>query len=271
MLICPVCKTRLKRNSFGYSCKKGHRFDRAAQGYVNLLTARHSGSGDDKGMVRARTDFLSKGYYRPLAERVAETAVKLTEGAETPVIIDCGCGEGYYTNILAEKLPRAEVCGCDLSVSAVRHGASEAAARKLTNVTFFAASSFELPFADRSADLIVSIFSPVAAEEFGRVLKKGGRLVIVSPSPIHLYGLKSVLYDEPYLNKPNEYGLKSFAPAGEERLEYKITLGSRKEIADLYAMTPYYYKTPPEGRERLSQLETLETDCGFDISVFRKK
>ena len=271
MLICPVCKTRLKRNSFGYSCKKGHRFDTAAQGYVNLLGARHSGSGDDKGMVRARTEFLSLDCYRPLADKTAEIIAAQLKDTPSPLVIDCGCGEGYYTNIFAKAVPQAEVYGCDLSVTAVKHGASRAGAEGIGNVTFAAASSFELPFSDRSADLLVCIFAPVSNDEFARVLKKGGRLVIVCPSPIHLYGLKSVLYDEPYLNKPNEYGLKSFAPAGSERLEYKINLSSNRDIMNLYAMTPYYYKTPAVGRARLEKLETLETECGFDILIFRKK
>ena len=161
--------------------------------------------------------------------------------------------------------------GMDISRSAVKHAASRAKAAGLTNVRYAAASSFELPFADRSADLIVSTFAPVSGEEFARVLKKGGRLVIVCPSPVHLMGLRAVLYDEPYLNKPNEYGLKRFAPVSSERLEYKVTLSSNRDIMNLFAMTPYYYKTPREGRERLEKLETLETECGFDILVFRKK
>lgn len=271
MLICPVCRTRLKENRFGYSCKKGHRFDLAAQGYVNLLGAKHSGSGDDAAMVKARTEFLDTDSYRPLAEKTAEIMKSQLEGVQSPLVLDCGCGEGYYTNIYAQALSAAEVYGMDISRLAVKHAASRAKSQGIENVRFAAASSFELPFAERSADLIVSTFAPVSNDEFARVLKKGGKLVIVCPSPIHLMGLRAVLYDEPYLNKPNEYGLKSFAPVLSERLEYKVTFGSNRDIMNLFAMTPYYYKTPREGRERLEKLETLETECGFDILVYRKK
>ncbi len=271
MLICPVCRTRLKENSFGYACKKGHRFDLAAQGYVNLLDAKHSGSGDDAAMVRARTEFLSLDGYRPLAEKTAEIMRGLLAGAERPLVLDCGCGEGYYTNIYAAALSNADIFGMDISRLAVKHGASRAKALGLTNVRYAAASSFELPFADRSADLIVSTFAPVTNDEFARVLKKGGKLVVVCPAPRHLWGLRAVLYDRPRLNNPNDYGLKSFAPVGAERLEYELTLGSNRDIMNLYAMTPYYYKTPREGRERLERLDTLVTECGFDILSFRKK
>ncbi len=273
MFACPVCGGRLKENKFGLACKKGHRFDAAAQGYVNLLSARHdpTNAGDNAMMVAARTAFLESGHYRRLADRLAEIAVQLLKDTPDAEVVDCGCGEGYYTNICAAALPDASFYGIDLAKSAVRHAAATAKARGLSNVRFAAASAFELPFAERSADLLISVFAPVAGEEYRRVLKKGGRLVIVCPSPEHLFGMKSVLYEKPYTNKPNEYDLKGFAEAGSERLEYDITLVSNKQIMDLYAMTPYYYKTPAGGRERLGSLETLDTRVGFEILTFRKK
>ncbi|MGN0633975.1 MAG: methyltransferase domain-containing protein [Oscillospiraceae bacterium] len=274
MYICPVCRTRMKENKKGFCCKKGHRFDYAAQGYVNLLTSSHRNpktSGDNAMMVKARTDFLERDYYRPLAEKAAQTMKTLLEGVSSPVVLDCGCGEGYYTNIYAQSLPDAQVFGFDLSKSAVRHASSQASQKGIKNVHFAAASCFELPIADRAADLIVCTFAPVSNDEYARVLKKGGKLVIICPSPIHLSGLKAALYDDPYLNKPNEYGLKSFAPLDPQRLEYEITLETNEDIMNLFAMTPYYYKTSEEGKKRLSALDSLKTDCGFDILSFRKK
>jgi 23S rRNA (guanine745-N1)-methyltransferase len=258
----------------GFVCKKGHSFDIAAQGYVNLLTTSHRNpktAGDNAMMVKARTDFLSRGYYRRLADRAAEILAEQLEAVGGSVVIDCGCGEGYYTNIYAAALKNARVYGVDISKAAVKHAAAQARRQEIENVGFAAASCFELPFADRCADLLVCTFAPVSNDEYARVLKKGGRLVIVCPSPIHLYGLKSVLYEEPYLNKPNEYGLKSFAAAGSERLEYEITLENNADIMNLFAMTPYYYKTPEQGRKRLEEIQTLKTECGFDLLIFRKK
>lgn len=273
MFVCPVCKGRLKENKFGYSCKKGHRFDTAAQGYVNLLSAKHApeSAGDNPMMIKARTDFLELNAYRKLAETVAEIIAKRTCAADAPEVLDCGCGEGYYTNIYAARNPKANVYGMDLSKSGVKHAASKARELGLANVRFAAASCFELPFADRSADLIVCTFAPVSNDEYARVLKKGGSLVIVCPSPKHLFELKSVIYDKPYLNQPNDYKLKNFAPADSVRIEYQAHLPSQKAIADLFTMTPYYYKSPKEGVERLEKLAELDVTCGFDILVFRKK
>ena len=41
-------------------------------------------------------------------------------------------------------------------------------------------------------------------------------------------------------------------------------------IADLFTMTPYLWKTPREGVERLKTLEKLELETSFDIHIYRK-
>ena len=46
----------------------------------------------------------------------------------------------------------------------------------------------------------VNIFSPEADDEFYRVLKTGGYLIRVIPLENHLLGLKTAIYDKPYLN-----------------------------------------------------------------------
>ena len=68
-LMCPVCGQPLILEGKTYRCETGHCFDCAKSGYVNLLPPAPSGKrhGDDKLMVKARTDFLDKGYYDPLS------------------------------------------------------------------------------------------------------------------------------------------------------------------------------------------------------------
>ena len=36
-------------------------------------------------------------------------------------------------------------------------------------------------------------------------------------------------------------------------------------------MTPYYWKTPAEGRRRLEELDTLTTEACFDFLTFRRE
>ena len=66
-LRCPVCAGALEKRAGAYLCPKNHSFDIAKSGYVNLLLNSSQGHhGDDKLMVRARRDFLDKGYYLSL-------------------------------------------------------------------------------------------------------------------------------------------------------------------------------------------------------------
>ena len=43
-----------------------------------------------------------------------------------------------------------------------------------------------------------------------------------------------------------------------------------ESILDLFRMTPYAWKTPREGVERLEALEKLEVTAAFRIHVFRR-
>ena len=66
MLACPLCSAPLNAVDNGVACPAGHRFDRARQGYLNLLPVQHKNSrdpGDNLAMVEARRDFLNAGHY----------------------------------------------------------------------------------------------------------------------------------------------------------------------------------------------------------------
>lgn len=272
MFICPVCGQALELYEKSYRCSSGHSFDVSAKGYVNLLLSKGRNpakSGDNKLMVKARSDFLDKGWYRPLAERTAELIAGYTAGLTEPAVIDSGCGEGYYTLIYAQAVKQASFFGIDISKAAVMHAASRARQQGTDNVRFAAASSFQLPFADSSADVVSCTFAPVTGEEYDRVLKPGGRLIIVSPGARHLFALKSLLYEHPYENRPNVYDLPQFGLEHEEQLDYSIFLENSSDITALYTMTPYYYKSPRGALEKLAAAGALDCECSFDIRVYR--
>ena len=95
ILICPVCGGNLEKTEHSYVCVKGHSFDIARSGYVNLLLSKHMGKtvhGDNKLMVNARREFLEKGYYAPLMNALCDKAEEFFQGK---VLLDAGCGEGY--------------------------------------------------------------------------------------------------------------------------------------------------------------------------------
>lgn len=276
MYICPVCSKKLNRSNNSWRCENGHSFDIARKGHVNLLTTAKRNpktAGDNADMVRSRTEFLDKGYYKPLAEKlraVTDLELQKIKDKERPVIIDSGCGEGFYTSELA-KIETAAIYGIDISKHAVAHCMTRIHMAGITNCNFAVASSFQLPFADECADAVVSVFAPVCNDEYSRVLKSSGALIVVSPSPKHLFELKAAVYDQPYENKPNVYGLSSFEKAEELLLEYKAHITSPEDIRSLFMMSPYRYKTSEEGMARLLALESIEITCGFLIGIYHKK
>ena len=97
---CPLCAAPLEREETRWFCPNRHSFDRASAGYVHLLPANQKHSrdpGDDKAMVAARSAFLEKEHYAPLRDALCAAAVESLAGSPFPVLLDSGCGEGYYT------------------------------------------------------------------------------------------------------------------------------------------------------------------------------
>ena len=174
LFVCPICSAPLTREEHSYRCPAGHSYDIAREGYVHLLPAnkKHSANpGDDREMVAARTRFLDGGWYAPLQDALCRLVLAHT--GNCPAVLDAGCGEGYYTNGIFSTLQNAgkspHVAGVDLSKLALRK-----AARRTPGAEFAVASVYHLPVADRSIDLLVDCFAPLALEEYRRVLKPGG-------------------------------------------------------------------------------------------------
>ena len=264
--ICPVCKSALSLYERTYRCENNHCFDLSKDGYVNLLMSQQSSlkrHGDDKLMVKARREFLEKDFYSPLREGLC-SAVKAA-APQNAVIVDVGCGEGYYTSEIA-KCNNATVFGIDISKDALKY-----AAKSIKGSSFAVASAFSLPFADNSADCIVSVFAPSAYEEFYRVLKPDGRLIKAIPLEEHLWGLKCALYSEPYKNKPEIRNEELFTLASQEKIKYTINLTQGDDIENLFKMTPYYYKTGREDAERLLSLDALSTTVHFGVEIYEKR
>ncbi|MEG2456165.1 MAG: methyltransferase domain-containing protein, partial [Oscillospiraceae bacterium] len=253
-----------------YRCPAGHCYDIAREGYVHLLPANQKHSkdpGDDRAMVQGRTRFLEEGYYAPLRDALCRLALESTESY--PRVLDAGCGEGYYTAGIAEALTAADrhpqIAGIDLSKSALRHAA------RRTNAAEFAVSSvYRLPVANGTIDLIVNCFSPLAAEEFLRVLRPGGRFLYVVPAPRHLWQMKEILYETPYENPLCDSDYQGFSLLTVTEVNAQIHLASRAAIGDLFQMTPYFWKTPKEGAQRLLALDDLETEIAFRVLTFEK-
>lgn len=269
ILMCPVCGERLDISGKSYVCPKKHSFDIAKSGYVNLLLSRHTGKavhGDNKLMVQARRCFLDKGYYAPLKDMLCQKVKEYL--ADDGTLLDAGCGEGYYTSAVSDYLKsvgkNAYISGIDISKTAADY-----AAKRCKNVSFAAASIFHIPVADGSCDMLITLFAPYCGEEFKRVLKKDGIMIMVIPSENHLWELKQAIYDTPYKNEVKPYELKGFSLIEKQRISGRIFLDSQEDIQSLFSMTPYYYRTGKKEQERLATLRQLHTQTDFELLVYK--
>lgn len=126
---CPVCDEPLARDDRTFRCVNGHVFDVAREGYVNLLLPqqRHSKDpGYSKEMIAGRRDFFDAGHYQILADGIAEAIISYLPGDAERVVVDAGCGEGYYLRRLRARLGEqgkngsTVLCGMDISTHAIR-------------------------------------------------------------------------------------------------------------------------------------------------------
>lgn len=269
--ICPVCKEPLDDCGTSYKCENNHCFDKSKFGYVNLLRSNQSSAkrhGDDRMMVRARRDFLDKGYYAFLKDRICGICNEILPA--TSLILDAGCGECYYSSAVEETLTESgkntAVFGVDISKDAL-----EFASKRRSGVTTAVASVFNMPFADETFDSVLNVFSPEAFEEFRRLLKKGGFLIRVIPLEKHLLELKEFIYETAYLNEVAEKEIDGFELVEEIELVKKLDISTNEDINNLFKMTPYYYKTGRDDQLKIQSVESLNLTAQFCIRVYRKE
>lgn len=245
MLTCPLCKQPLHTDGNSLRCAQGHSFDRARQGYFNLLPVQHKNSrapGDNTAMVEARRRFLGAGHYAPLAERLAQLAAKY----QPEHWLDIGCGEGYYTARIAQALPNAQGYALDISREAVKR-----ACRLAPQVNWLVASMARIPLADETCQLAASVFSPLDWQEARRILAPGGGLLRMGPATDHLLELRQKLYDEVRVYDDEKH--LGLIPAGmrlahTEQLKYTLTIDQAQDRADLLSMTPHGWRASAERR-----------------------
>lgn len=124
--------------------------------------------------VAARRRLHERGVTRPLLEGIRE----IVQAAANDVVLDAGCGEGFYLGELAGQVG-LRGHGVDISIPAV-----DAAAKRYTGCEWVVANADRfVPYADESFSLAMSITARMNAAEFHRVLRSGGRLLVAVPAP----------------------------------------------------------------------------------------
>jgi ubiquinone/menaquinone biosynthesis C-methylase UbiE len=127
--------------------------------------------------------FLFRGKWRELRQRTA-TLAQLQPG---DAVLDVGCGTGTLAMEVARRVGRAgRVAGVDPGAEQIARACAKAA-RRNAPVEFQIGVIEQLPFPDRSFDVVFSTLmmhhlpAPLKRQglaEIARVLKPGGRLVI---------------------------------------------------------------------------------------------
>ena len=268
VLMCPVCKSPLHREEKSYFCDgiKKHCFDISSTGHANLCPGKATG-GDDKKLVRSRTEFLNLGYYQPISDKICEI---LKDMSTDSCIVDAGCGEGYYSNNMA-RITGASVYGFDLSKEAIISASKSAKRQGLNNAHFFVGGIYDLPVCNESVNAVTNIFAPCSESEFTRILKDDGILLIVASGKNHLYGLKEAIYDTVHLNDERADMPKNMTFVEKHNVSYTIKLENATAIQNLFSMTPYIYRTSTKDMQKLLALTELETEIDVDIMVYKKE
>lgn len=254
-------------------CARGHSFDRARSGYVNLLQPQDKRSrnpGDTREAVHARRRFLDRRFGEPLLQSMLTTldgavasSVSGRRG-EPPAILDAGCGEGYHLAAFETKF-RGEAHGLDISTSAI-----DAAARRYEQCHWIIANADRfLPYADDSFDIVTSITARLNPAEFRRVLRDGGHVLIALPAPDDLIELRrEVLGDGALIDRTSRVidELHDFVLERQERAASEVDLDAAA-IGDV--MTSSYRGLRISQRQRLEALSTMRVTLSRDLLLFR--
>lgn len=268
MYRCPLCQQPLLPNPQGLACASRHQFDRAREGYLNLLPVQQKKSldpGDSPAMIQARRAFLQAGFYQPLSDAINQMMLSLTLPTE-PNLLDIGCGEGYYSARLQQALhaqmaPHGQFYGIDISKAAVK-----AAAKQYPQLQVAVASSYQLPFADQSIAALLRIYAPSKAAELARVCQLGGYLLTVTPAPQHLLQLKQRIYSEVRLHSDHINGEEGFVHTTRQQLSWTFQPQDAAALAQLLQMIPLGYRFTPEIRQQLLlDLPAIQLDFYLDL------
>ncbi|MFW1676735.1 putative RNA methyltransferase [Pontibacter sp. JAM-7] len=274
-LQCPVCQDRLSTQPGQLTCAAGHSFDAARQGYYNLLLVQKKRSrdpGDNQAMVQARRLFLDRGYYQPLSDAINLLTADILADQPEPQVLDVGCGEGYYTQRLAQYFATAQrplaLAGLDISKHAIK-----AACQRSREIQWLVASAVDIPIAPHSLDLALLLFSRILPDALARPLKPGGNLLVAWPGANHLRQLRELIYDEVHDSVLDAASLleSTFETRAINPVQAEFTLQGSEAISELLAMTPHGQRLKPEARQRLMERDTLQLTLDVNLGWFQRR
>lgn len=247
-------------------CPAGHCFDRAKEGYWNLLQPQDRKSknpGDHDDAVLARHRWLNRGHAEGLVEAIRPwiEATRLPDGQVTRTM-DLGCGEGTFGPALFDD-PSESYCGIDLSKRAVK-----LASRRWKEATWVLSNADRfLPAASGSVGRVVSLFGRRPIDEISRVLVADGHCIIAVPGEDDLIELREEVQQAGHRRSRWERIADDFADASFSKVEQKTWRQSidldREAIADALAMT--YRGVRHSQQRRLAAVDGMNVTLSADL------
>ena len=283
VLRCPVCAATVDLlDMVGpaagprvLACAAWHRFDVAKQGHVVLVAGGSKLRADTADMVRARLRVMASGAFDDVRAGVVEVCRGGSARDGGDLVVDLGAGPGTWTAAVLDAAPDRRGLALELSVPALR-----AAARAHHRLGAVGADlTRPLPLVDGAVGdhgVVLAVFAPLATDdELRRVSLPGSRLVVVTPTPAHLAGLRRRLglLDVP-ADKPERLQGRlagTWQPTGRYEVSTAVRL-DRALAADVVAMGPNAWHTDDRLRAALALLpESLDDTVAVTLSTFRRR
>lgn len=271
--ICPICRQPLHQSGGTVRCPQNHTFDFAREGYLHLLPGggkRPKFLGDSADMVQARRRFLESGLYEPLRARLQTVVQQCVGSVSEPVVVELGCGEGYYVGGLAERWPSGGCfAGVDVAKEAVR-----LAARRYQGVQFVVADvKRPLPLAATGVNLLLNIFAPRQPAGFAQLLVPGGWLLVVIPQDNHLATVRTQLGLLTVEADKEAKVVAHFAPwlrlAHRETVAFTLAL-TNTTLTDLVLMSPNARHLDDSQRAALAALPPQADQASMTLLLFQQ-
>jgi len=277
-LRCPRCGAPLTLfENRSLVCVQRHCFDLSTKGYINLAPDHNQSTEKyDAELFQSRSRIFADGFYAHVAQALralmqrhlgtvrrasnnanealpvlfSEERIDASSRFNLPLIVDVGCGEGYYARALAESLLSPAIIGVDLSRDAIL-----AAARQSPSLLWLVGDLTHLPFADHSVDALVDVLTPADYREFARILKPNGLLLKVIPADDYLIEIRHAVADQlrnsDFSNARVIEHLQAHADVA-ERIAMRRTLPVTPEQAQAFLrMTPMTFGLTDTQRESI--------------------
>ncbi|MCQ2973815.1 MAG: bifunctional demethylmenaquinone methyltransferase/2-methoxy-6-polyprenyl-1,4-benzoquinol methylase UbiE [Bacteroidales bacterium] len=140
--------------------------------------------------IAPKYDLLNHSLTLGIDKIWRRKAIKLAAQNNPNNILDIAAGTGDFTILEAKKTNAKEIIGVDISQNMLNVAIQKAEKLNLQNkIKFIKADSLDLPFSDNSFDSVTVGFGvrnfadiPAGLTEIYRILKPGGRLVVLELS-----------------------------------------------------------------------------------------